>query len=99
MTSLPWPWQSGIRNITLAKCEDQASQRRDAVAPQTFDHELPLLKRVWAMQPVLDHLCSQLSAMDHLLLTALVAALSGRAKLSESDQFPEWRNATPKPRG
>ena len=51
----------------------------------------------WTMQPVLDHLQPKLSHANHSLLTALVAALSDHGKMSELDQFLEWRNATSQP--
>jgi tetratricopeptide (TPR) repeat protein len=50
----------------------------------------------WTMQPVLDHLQSRLSAADHALLTALVAALSDKEKVADLDQFAMWRKAEPK---
>jgi hypothetical protein len=52
---------------------------------------------IWAMDPILDHLKPRLTASDHALLTALVAALSDRANLEKLDEFPEWQEAKPEP--
>jgi len=49
------------------------------------------------MDPVLANLEAKISAEDHALLTALVAALSDRARLPDLDRFPAWRNAKPEP--
>jgi hypothetical protein len=50
-----------------------------------------------AMDPVLAHLQSKLSAENHELLTALIAALSDSAKLAELDPFSAWREAKLEP--
>jgi tetratricopeptide (TPR) repeat protein len=49
----------------------------------------------WSMDPVLAHLKPKLPPEVHELLTALVAALSDRAKLADLDRFPAWRAAKP----
>jgi hypothetical protein len=50
----------------------------------------------WRMEPVLDHLRSQVSRADHELLSSLVAALSFPGNLDALDSFPEWRMTEPK---
>jgi tetratricopeptide (TPR) repeat protein len=49
----------------------------------------------WTMEPVLDHLKPKLKEEDHALLTALVAALSDKQKITVLNNFPEWRDAKP----
>jgi hypothetical protein len=51
----------------------------------------------WTMDPVLDHLKPRLTASDHAILTAMVAAMGNSEKLAELDQFPAWRDAEPLP--
>jgi hypothetical protein len=53
----------------------------------------------WSMDPVLEHLKPRLTASDHALLTALVAALCDGEKLAELDLIPAWREAEPLPVG
>ncbi len=48
---------------------------------------------LWTMEPVLEHLKPKLQENEHALLTALVAAMSYKEKLSELDNFEIWRNA------
>ena len=46
----------------------------------------------WAMEPVLAHLQPLLPDGQFQFLAALVAALSDRAKVSDLNRFPEWRD-------
>jgi hypothetical protein len=54
----------------------------------------------WTMAPVLDHLApsmrsTEAGTRDWELLSALVAALNDREKLTALDAFPAWRDAVP----
>jgi hypothetical protein len=51
----------------------------------------------WTMQPVLDHLRSEVGPDDFALLSALVAALSHRSQSSAPEAFPAWREVAPVP--
>lgn len=46
----------------------------------------------WTMDPVLAHLKPRLSAENHPLLTALVAALSDRGAIEGLEAFPQWHD-------
>jgi hypothetical protein len=60
---------------------------------QTLSHDDAQLE--WIMQPVLDHIRARLAGDARALLTALVAALSDRAKLAALDALSAWREAVP----
>ena len=49
----------------------------------------------WTMHPVLDHIKPKLTAPQHSLLTALVAAMSDKQNLEKLNHFEEWRDAKP----
>jgi len=62
--------------------------------------ELPVASDVvvpWDIAYFIEFLKPKLGDHSTAFLTALVAALNDRAKLSDLDQFPEWRNATAQP--
>jgi hypothetical protein len=60
--------------------------------------EAPLLVRAdahlgWTIQPMLDHLRSQLGETNFQFLKALAEALSNAKAMPLLDQFSQWRNS------
>jgi hypothetical protein len=76
--------------------------RRRRVLPKTLltGPELPVASDVavpWDIAYFIEFSKHKLSEHPAEFLTALVAALNDRTKLSALDSFPEWRNQSPIP--
>ena len=76
--------------------------RRRRVLPKTLltGPELPVASDVavpWDIAYFIEHLSAERRVRSAEFLTALVAALNDRTKLSALDQFAEWHNQPPVP--
>ena len=77
--------------ITLAFIEDNYLESYIGQLKSVLQKEDAFME--WTMQPVLDHIKSQLSEHQHAFLAALVDAMSNKQNLEKLNDFKEWKDA------
>jgi hypothetical protein len=87
--------------LTLAMLESKPTDqyicqlRTLTVMPELSDNADVI--KTWDIADFIEFLKPKLGEHNAEFLTALVAAMNDRTKLSTLDQFPEWRNQSPVP--